>query len=106
MLDKKDIAQIRELIAEAFSDFFNGTLGPVLEEKFAAIDKRFEKNEEDHKEMFKRLDENDKDHEKIFRSLGRNRDEHDEMFIRLDRIEKGLKGHDKRVKSLEAIIAS
>ena len=93
-------------VAKVFSDFFHEILAPFLEDKFNEIDKRFDNNEKEHKEIFQRLDESDKDHEKISRALERNGVEHDEMFVRLDRIEKGLKGHDKRIKGLEAIIAS
>lgn len=64
MKTKNNSSNIEEIVARVLSDFFHGTLGPVLEEKFAAINKRF--------------DDNDKDHEKNFRTLERNRDEHDE----------------------------
>lgn len=91
MKTKRRKDNFEERVIKVFSDFFHETLVPYFEEKFSAIDKRFE--------------ENDKDHEKIFRALERNRDEHDEMFKKLDSIEGHVKNHEKRIKRLEVIAA-
>ncbi|MFH1833111.1 MAG: hypothetical protein ABH816_02990 [Candidatus Levyibacteriota bacterium] len=83
---------LEEKIASVFSDFFHETLAPYLEEKFSAIDKRF--------------DENDMDHEKIFRAVERNKDEHDKIFQDLEKAEKLLNVHGKKIKHLKSAVSA
>ena len=106
MLTKDDIKQIEEMIAKTISETFNGMLFPYLEEKFQAIDKRFDDHDKRFDAHDKRFDDNDKEHDRIFRALEINRDEHDQMFQKLDEIESHVKDHGKRIKRLESITAS
>ena len=99
MLTKDDLKKIEEMIAKSISELFNEILAPYFDEKFGAINKRFD----DHD---KRFDENESDHDKIFRALERNRDEHDEMYQKLDEIGGHIKDHGKRIKKLESLTAS
>lgn len=89
MLDKRELKQVQEVVATTISEVFKKDLFPFLEEKFDAIDKRF--------------DENSEDHAKIFRKLDRNTIEHDKMFERLDISQQKIDNHEKRIKKLETI---
>lgn len=92
MLDKQDKREIKEIIGDAFSEFWDKVLAPYLDNE--------------HKEMVKRFDENDKEHEKFAKVLRQNQEEHDEMFVRLDRIEKKFDGHEKRLTHVETTLVS
>jgi len=96
MLDKKELKQVTEVVAATISEVFKNDLFPFLQEKFDAIDRRFDRIE-------KRQDENDQDHDEIFRKLNQNTREHDKMFEMLDSKNKKLKDHEKRIKKLERV---
>ena len=99
MLDKKDFSTIESLIQKnlknALTEFFETLILPY-----------FEKNEKDHEEMRKTLDSHDAELDRIFRKLEKNEDDHEEIFHRLDRIEKHVTSHEKRIRSVETIVSS
>lgn len=92
MKSKNKTADFEEKAANVFAGFVSETLIPYFDEKFAAINNRF--------------DENDKDHEKIFRAIERNRNEHDEMFQDIDKLKQQDKIQEKRLRKLETVAAA
>ncbi|EKD65703.1 MAG: hypothetical protein ACD_50C00011G0005 [uncultured bacterium] len=106
MLDKKDFSTIESLIQKniksALTEFFETLILPY-----------FERNEKDHEEFRKilrkhdeRFDSQDRELDSIQRKLEKNEDDHDEMFQRLDRIEKHVTNHEKRIRRVEAVAQS
>lgn len=101
MLDKKDLKAIGSIfdvkIKSALTEFFETLILPYFEHNekshaeiratLKSHDKRFdsqdreldsiqrklEKNEDDHEEIFGKLDKNDKDHKEILRQISKER---------------------------------
>lgn len=98
MLDKKDLKDIKRLIQDSLTEFFETLILPY-----------FERNEDDHKEIKQILDKHGamlnehgialKSHgellekhdvslDKIYRKLEKNEDDHEEMLERLGKVER------------------
>ena len=113
MFNKQDKKDLKEIMLDVCVSYFHEVIAPYLSREHDEIMQRFEKNDKEHATIMERLsgidgklEENDNDHERIFRALERNRDEHDQMFVSLDKIEKGLAGHEKRIRKVEHALAA
>ena len=99
MLDTEDKNWIKKAITDAFAEFYESIFAPYVERNEIGF-------KELRKEVREGFEENSKDHEQVFRKLKQNQEEHDEMFVRFDRIDAGLKDHEKRIKKIERIVVS
>lgn len=134
MLDKKDFSTIESLIQKniknALQEFFETLILPYFEhneedhkeirktlsehdKRFDSVDieldsmqRKLEKNEDDHEEIFRLLDKNEKDHKKIFSKFRKNTKEHGQISEKINNFESNYIVHEKRIRRIEAVVSS
>lgn len=134
MLNKKDLHSIEDLIQKniknALQEFFETLILPYFEhneedheemkkilrkhdERFDSqdreldlIQRKLERNRDEHDEMFQLLDKNGKDHKKIFRMFKKNSKEHNQTFERIYNLKTNVADHEKRIGRLETVVSS
>lgn len=106
MLNKSDLLSIEELIRKnvknTLQEFFETLILPYFEhneEDHKEMKKILKKHDE-------RFDSQDRDLDSIQRKLEKNEDDHEETFQRLDRIEVHVTNHEKRIRRVETVMSS
>ena len=97
MLDKKDLINVKVIVQDSLKEFFETLILPY-----------FEHNEKDHAEIRltlkshdKRFDSQDRELDSIQRKLEKNEDDHEEIYDKLEKIDRHVQNHEKRIKKLE-----
>lgn len=98
MLDKKDINDIKKLMQESLTDFFETLILPYFEHNetdhaeirtiLKSHDKRFDNHDKRFDNHDKNFDTQDKNLDSIYRKLEKNDDDHEEILRRLGKAER------------------
>ena len=101
MLDKKDLKAIGSLfdvkIKSALTEFFETLILPYFEHN----EKDHAEIRSTLKSHDKRFDSQDRELDSIQRKLEKNEDDHEEIFDKLEKIDRHVQNHEKRIKKLE-----
>ena len=111
MLDKKDLKDVKTIVQDALQEFFETLILPYFDHnekdhaEMKAIlkshDKRFNAQDKELDSIQRKLEKNEDDHEEIFKRLDTNDEDHKKMLTRLGSIDFNLQNHEKRIKTLE-----
>ncbi len=105
MLNKKDLKDIKKLMQNSLTEFFETLILPYFEQnekdhaeiratlkshdkRFDDHDKRFDSHDKRFDSHDKNFDTQDKDLDSIQRKLEKNEDDHEEMLERLGKVER------------------
>lgn len=130
MLTNGDKKTIKEIVKDSLQEFYDTLILPyfehneedhkeirkilkkhddrfdVVDSELDSIQRKLEKNEDDHEEIFRLLDKNEKDHKKIFTMSRINSKEHGQISEKINNLESNYIVHEKRIRRIETVVSS